>query len=134
MPDLQEKENGWLLENSVPNARPAVRPTHPSSTTTMTLLSTPVNVRRYAMQLMPLRRARGTNVARLVHPDHHVADPEAQAAVRSLGCLLNPRPAVATPPCRVLEAVRNPSILASLRNRARAIVQPDQPASGERAD
>ena len=30
----------------MPNARPAVRPTHPSSTTTMTLLSTRVDVRR----------------------------------------------------------------------------------------
>src|SRR5258707_4032356 len=94
MPDLQEMENDWLPENSVPNARPAVRPTHPSSTTTMTRLSTPVTVRRYAMQLMPLRRARGANVARLAHPDHHVADPDAHAVVRSLACLLSSRPAV----------------------------------------
>src|SRR5258706_9570657 len=54
MPDLQEKENDWWPENSVPNARPAVRPTHPSSTTTMTLLSTPVIVLRFAMLPMAL--------------------------------------------------------------------------------
>ena len=60
---LTYKKGGRLVAGEhVPHARPAVRPTHRAATT-MTRLSTRVTARRYAMQLMPLRRARGANVA-----------------------------------------------------------------------
>jgi hypothetical protein len=52
--DLQEWGNDSLLETSDPYASPAVRPTDPSRTTTMTLLSMAFNVLGYATLRLPL--------------------------------------------------------------------------------